>query len=242
MVPAVAIESFNLEPSAIALVLQAATTWPYKDRLPCLDLLRCMAPSASISEYTGSQGEDILNVLLPSITDYPKESGTELAADLKSVENNAMMALRLITNLFVTTPGQQLAVKNVHGIVEFLSHVLDITGRKNRNMMVAWASAASNITSFALREQEATGQNSVGDSLVRMIKLLALPILDLVDAEVVYRTLIALGNLASIPGQGDFAGKVRSASARTWVNLAIGKSEEARVKSVGERILKILAT
>lgn len=201
-----------------------------------------MAPSASLSGFTGSQGEDILTVLLPSITDYPKESGTELAADPKSVENNVMMVLRLITNLFVTTPGQQLAVKKIHGIVELLSHTLDITGRKNRNMMVAWASAASNITSFALREQEATGQNSVGDSLAKMIKLLAVPILDLADSEVVYRSLIALGNLASIPGQGDFAEKVRSASARTWINLAIGKSEEARVKSVGEKILGSLAT
>ncbi|KJR86656.1 phospholipase A-2-activating protein [Sporothrix schenckii 1099-18] len=242
MVPAVVTESFSLEPSAIALVLQAATTWPYKDRLPCLDLLRCMAPSVSLPEYIGGQGEDILTVLLPSIIDYPKESGSELVADPKSVENNAMMVLRLITNLFVTTPGQRLAVKRIHEIVEFLSHILDITARKNRNMMVAWASAASNITSFALREQEATGQNSVDDSLVKLIKLLAVPILDLTDAEVVYRSLIALGNLASIPGQGDFAGQVRSASAGTWVNLAIGKSEEARVKSVGEKVLKTFAT
>ncbi|ERS95636.1 hypothetical protein HMPREF1624_08152 [Sporothrix schenckii ATCC 58251] len=93
-----------------------------------------------------------------------------------------------------------------------------------------------------LSEQEATGQNSVDDSLVKLIKLLAVPILDLTDAEVVYRSLIALGNLASIPGQGDFAGQVRSASAGTWVNLAIGKSEEARVKSVGEKVLKTFAT
>lgn len=241
MVPAVATRSFTLDSNSIALVLKIATTWPYKDRLPGLDLLRCMAPSPSLAEYTDSRGEGVLDVLLPSIIEYPKDSDTELAEDPKSVENNAMMALRLIANLFITTPGQQLVAKNAPKIIEFLSHVLDITGRKNRNLMVAWASVASNITSFALREQEAKGQNSIGDSLVRMIKLLAIPILDLADAEVVYRTLIALGNLSSIPGEGDYARQVRSASARTWINLAIGKAEEDRIKSVGEKILELLA-
>ncbi|CAK7200881.1 WD repeat protein Lub1 [Sporothrix eucalyptigena] len=240
MVPAVKTRTFTVEPSSVAIVLKIATTWPYKDRLPGLDILRCIAPSASLAEYTNSQGRNVLDALLPSILDYPKESGTELAADSKSVENNAMMALRVITNLFATTPGQQLVARNADKIVEFLSHVLDIAGRKNRNLMVAWASAASNITSFALREQEAEGQNSIGESLAKMIKLLAVPILDLADAEVVFRALIALGNLASIPGQGDFAGQVRSSGARTWINLAIGKVDEARVKAVGEKILQIL--
>ncbi|CAK7226346.1 WD repeat protein Lub1 [Sporothrix curviconia] len=240
MVPAVTTRSFTVEPSSISVVLKVATAWPYKDRLPGLDVLRCTAPSASLAEYADSQGNSVLDTLLPSILDYPKENGTELAADPKSVENNAMMALRVITNLFATSGGQQLIAKTALKIVDFLAHVLDVAGRKNRNLMVAWTSAASNLAVFTLREQEAKGHNSIGDSSSSLIKLLAVPILDLTDTEVVYRALIALGNLASIPGQGDYAGQVRSASARTWINLAMGKMDDARVKVVGEKILKLL--
>lgn len=240
MVPAIAKVSFTVEPKTIPLILKVATAWPYKDRLPGLDILRCMAPCVSLAEYTDNEGNSVLDTLVPSILDYAKKNGTELALDPKSVENNAMMALRIITNLFATAAGQQLIAKTAGEVVEFLSRVLDIAGRNARNLMVAWTSAASNLTAFALRQQEAEGRNSIGEYAAQLIKLLAIPVLDAADAEVVYRALIALGNLASIPGQGEYAAQVRSASARTWIKLAMDKVEDARVKAVGEELLQLL--
>ena len=240
MVPAVATRSFTVGPDSVSIILKVATSWPYASRLPGLDILRCMAPSASIAEYADGEGNSVLDMLLPSILDYPKEGATGSAVNLKSVENNFMMALRVITNLFATTAGQHLVAKNVTKIIDFLSQVIDIAGSKNRNMMVAWTSAASNLTTFALREQEVGGCNSLGDSTAALIKLLAVPILDLADSEVVYRALIALGNLASIPGRGDYADQVRSAGALGWIDLAVGKVDDARVKAVGEKIQNLL--
>lgn len=241
MVPAVDTQPFALETESIAPVLKMATAWPYKERLAGLDLLRCMAPSPSLAKFTNSKGQDVLDALLPSIMDFPRESGTGLPKDPKSVENNAMMALRLIANIFSSVPGQQLAARNGSRLVEFLSHTFDNTGRDSRGLMVAWTSAASNMTSFALRELEATGHNSIGgESLLKMVKLLAVPILEITDAEVVYRALIALGNLACMPGSGDFVQEMRAAGTHTWVKVAIGKAEEARIKAVGEKILTLL--
>ncbi|OAA61903.1 polyubiquitin-binding protein [Niveomyces insectorum RCEF 264] len=241
MVPAVATKTFTLEPAAIALVLKPATTWPYKDRLPSLDIMRFLATSPSVADYRDDQGKSVLDILFANVLAFPKDASTGLAEDLKSVENNAMMVLRLVTNLFVTTPGQQLVASHAADVVDFLANVLDVSERKNRNLLIAWASAASNITSFALREQETLGSNAFGgEALARTIKLLAVPIVDVADAEVVFRALVALGNLVSIPGEGGYAEQARSANARTWVRLAIGKIKEDRIQSVGDKILKLL--
>ncbi|CAK7273504.1 WD repeat protein Lub1 [Sporothrix epigloea] len=241
MVPAVPVVSCTLDPKFIPTVLGVATAWPYKDRLPGLDILRCMAPYASLAEYTDSQGNNVLDTLLPSILDYPRTDGSDLALDSKSVQNNAMLALRVITNLFATAAGQQLVASKAGKIVEFLSCVLDVAGQNARNLMVAWTSAASNLTTFALRQQETQGHNAISEFSARLTKLLAVPVLDATDAEVVYRAMIALGNLASIPDQGECTAQMRSAGVRTWIERAMGTIEDVRVKAVGEKILLLLA-
>lgn len=231
-----------LDPSAIALVLRLATTWPYKDRLPSLDLLRCMAASPSVAEFTDHEGRNILDVLLAIVLAFPADGKTGLPEDAKAAENNSMMVLRLIANLFITAPGQQLVVKNAENVLDFFSGVLDFSERKNRNLMIALASAASNMISFAQRERETTGKLSMSkDTLVRLAKILAVPILDLADGEVVYRSLVALGNLACIPG-GEYVHSLQKAGAESWVSAAVEKIKEERVGSVGEVILGLLRT
>lgn len=232
--------TFALDAGAVALVLRLATTWPYKDRLPSLDLLRCMAASPSVAEFADSEGRNVLDVLLPSVLAFAADAKTGLPEDAKAAENNSMMVLRLLANLFVTAAGQQLMAEKAESAVGFLSDVLDFSERKNRNLMVALASAASNMAAFALREKQTTGRSSVsGDALDRLIKVLAVPVLDLADGEVVYRSLVALGNLASIPDSG-YARKIQTAGAQSWIGAAVGKIREDRVESVGEAILKLL--
>lgn len=241
MVPAVPTQSIALDAASFGAVVKLVTLWPYKDRLPGLDLLRCMGPSAIAAEFADDKGVDILKILIPSILDYPKNSSTGIVDDLKSVENNAMMALRLIANLFVSTVGQKLAASRANLVVDFLVEILGLSGRKNRNLLVAWTSAASNITSFALREQESSGQNSFGkESLMKLAKLLAVTITESDDGEVAFRSLIALGNLASIPGEDNYAQLVRAANASDWVNSAISKSGEDRIRLAGNKVLRLL--
>ncbi|EFX05187.1 polyubiquitin-binding protein [Grosmannia clavigera kw1407] len=233
-------KTFDLDADSVTLVLRLATTWPYKDRLPSLDLLRCMAASPSVAEFSDGEGHSVLDALLPSILAFPADAKTGLPQDAKAAENNSMMVLRLLTNLFVTAAGQQLVAKNAERAVGFLSDVLDCSGHKNRNLMVALASAASNMAAFALREHEATSQSAFGgDTLARLIKVLAVPVLDLADGEVVYRSLVALGNLASIPG-GDYAHRLRTAGAKSWISAATDKIKEERIGSIGETILQLL--
>ncbi|GAA5833163.1 hypothetical protein JCM11251_005165 [Rhodosporidiobolus azoricus] len=151
----------------LAVVDKILTTWPASSRFPALDLARLLALSAPTS---GS-----FPVIFSSSTN-PSES-----------ETNAMLALRALANLFVPFVGKATMQGEAVDVVGALRRRGTKTGL-NKNGKVAMATVALNFS--VLATQKSLDGKAAGD-----LAALAIELLQDSDSEVIYRALMALGNL-----------------------------------------------
>lgn len=234
--------------AAVSLVLKLATEWPYSDRLPGLDLLRCIAPSPALPRMHNSIVQTALSAALEPDADSP---GTPVN------ENTVMMALRTITNLFASPAGRSVVAGAATDVISTLERIVGVSvgvpsqanagagaiGKNNRNVQIALTSVAFNYTCLAYlqhkKTKDATDVDEISvDLLALLCNILGRVIKDQTDSEVLYRALMSLGMVLAIGGE--VRDVVRALDAEQWIRDAIRKGAESRVKEVGAECLAYL--
>lgn len=207
----------------INLAIKIVTSWPPQNRLPGIDLYRCLA-AATPAIITGANTMSILEVL----------SASEALSPTTSNANMAMLSLRALTNLFSHRSGRDYAIANFTQIHDLVSpYVQTTSGAVNRNIHIALTTLYIN---FAVHFTHDQGKAETADrAKALVIDLLAL-LKDkkVVDSETIYRALVALGTLISTNKPAS-ASEVKSAIA-----AAATTAKEPRIKGVVEEIQAML--
>lgn len=174
-------QKLGAKESAIALKL---LQWPSAQKFPGLDLIRLLSLSVPLSDA------------IPSLLEVLHST----TGPIKEQETNTMLAYRALANTFVTVAGKGLMKDEATEIVEIIAR--RGFGGVSKNGKVAVATIALNYSVLAVTGdvEASTGQN-LFDLVLELIRDQ--------DPEVVYRSLVALGNLllsahvtASIPAAG----------------------------------------
>ncbi|KAM0753585.1 PFU-domain-containing protein [Meredithblackwellia eburnea MCA 4105] len=194
-------------------VVQKLLQWPVSQQFPGLDLIRLITLSSPLPES------------IPSLLEIAQStSGTP-----KEVETNTMLAFRALSNLFTSKSGQTLAVEEAVEIVDTLKR-RGMVGI-NKNGKVALATIALNYSVVAVQKSLGGGEGSL------LFEFVAELLRD-GDAEVVYRSLIALGNLLLSPQITEDIPAAALQRYKTLAKDAAKRVPEARVKAVVAEIEK----
>lgn len=215
-----------LPPRSLDLVVRLVTSWPYGDRLPGLDLLRCVAKFPLAANFNDPNHGSLLDLAvtasLPSDGSPPNE-------------NAVMMGLRTIANLFSSANGRGVVSAHTEKVVGFLERIAglnggDAIGPFNRNVLIAFTTVGINLSVLAYRER------LLSIELRRRLYLVLGAILkkNQTDSEVLYRALIALGTLLSAS-----TAEAANLGIAGWIQAAGGQSSEDRVKSVAAECSKL---
>lgn len=202
------------------LAIKLTTIWPYKNRLPGLDLLRLLAVAPMTATYTHSQDGNIIDILTTSVTEGESPA-----------ENNIMMAIRAFANLFESPEGRSLALSSFDKIQNLVSSSLN--GSSNRNLLVAATTVYINYA-VLFNSQDTSFEYSIAllDSLTKILK-------EQKDSEVIYRSLVATGTLLSVGEEIKGAAKdVYGVGAA--VDAALKKASDPRIRNVAAEVRALL--
>jgi phospholipase A-2-activating protein len=205
----------------LELAIKLATVWPYKDRLPGLDLLRLLAVAPMTASFN-HRGGNIIDVLAAGAMEAQPPA-----------ENHVMMAVRSFANLFESLEGRALAVSEFDKIQEIISTT--ISSSTNRNLLVAAATVYINYAVYFVAETHTTNFEHV----LALVDTLGKILNTQTDSEVVYRALVAIGTLLTL---GD---EVRSAAKDVYgieksISTAVGKATDPRIRNVAAEIRTLL--
>lgn len=200
----------------LELAVKIVTQWPYKDRLPGLDLLRLLAIAPQTATFSYRDA---------NIIDVFEAGATEDAAP---AENHIMMAVRGFVNLFDSPEGRKLVVAEFDKIQKvFKPSLADTT---NRNLLSAVVTLYINYAVYFKSESSASFEQVI-DVLDTLIKIIGTQ----KDAEVVFRGLVAIGTLLTIDEEILAAARdvygVEGAIAK-----ALNKASDPRIRSLAKEI------
>ncbi|KAJ6442384.1 LOW QUALITY PROTEIN: polyubiquitin binding protein (Doa1/Ufd3) [Purpureocillium lavendulum] len=183
-----ALESSKPIPTqALGLVARIVTQWPYADRLPGLDVLRCIAKYPAAADYADPQHGTLLDMAISS----------SVPSDSLANENAAMMGARTLTNLFSSANGRSLVSSHADQAISFLERLAgvkggDAIGPMNRNIRIAISTSALNLSVLVHREKLLSAEQRR-----RVLVLMARMLAHDADSEVLYRGTVALGTVLS---------------------------------------------
>lgn len=160
----------------VDLLVHLATQWPADKRLPGLDLLRLAAASTKLVEHNSG--------IIDSIASADNIS-------VNAPANNAMMAIRALANLFNHEAGRLIMDGSFDTVQQLVSPFLTST---NRNTIVAVTTLYIN---YAVLLQ-ASAPNHDTDRAVTLLNDVVKILGSVVDAEAMYRALVAAGTLLSL--------------------------------------------
>jgi phospholipase A-2-activating protein len=230
-------------------IYMLVTQWPYADRLPALDVLRCFAAWPGSASLDDPKYGNLVGIALRGALDTQDPiapSDTSLAELIKTFDaskltiNNVMMSLRTITNLFATPEGRTLAAAEATAIVNLLARIAGVEGDQgpvgadNNNLQIALTSATFNFTCLAFNQKESVDLEllmllcQVAEAVIRAQK----------DPEVLFRALMALGMVLAVGG--DARDLARTLEVGEPVGEAAKKSGEARIKALAQECLGFL--
>lgn len=204
----------------LELAVKLVTQWPYKDRLPGLDLLRLLAVAPQTATFSHPRGGNIIDVLSAGATEIETPA-----------ENHVMMAVRAFANLFASVEGRTLAVAEFDKIQSLVTTA--IANSTNRNLLVAVSTMYINYAVYFKTETPSF------DQVLALIDTLGKILSTQNDSEVVYRSLVALGTLLSLDDETKSAGK-EIYSVEKIISGAVAKASDPRVKNVSREIAGIL--
>ncbi|KAL3422680.1 polyubiquitin binding protein (doa1 ufd3) [Phlyctema vagabunda] len=205
------------------LAIKLSTAWPYKNRLPGLDLLRLLAVAPQSSTYTHPRDGNLVDILVTSVTE-----------EQPAAENNIMMAVRAFANLFESAEGRSLALSNFEKI-QGLTSTSVVNGTSNRNLLVATTTVYINYAVLLNSNRESASFEHVLALLDTLSKILATQ----KDSEVIYRALVATGTLLSIGDEARGAAKDIYNIPAT-VAAAVAKASDPRIRNVVAEIKTLL--
>lgn len=209
---------------SLDLVLRVLTQWPYSDRLPGLDLLRCMAKYPAVAQSSDAQHGSILDLAVAS----------SIPNDTPPSENAVMMGVRTAVNLFGSAEGRSLVASRAGQAISLMERVLgtkggEPIGKFNRNVLIALTTLGINLSVLIHRENLLDAEQRR-----RLLTVLGVVLEGQDDSEVQYRALVALGTILS-KSTAEAQGMAISA----WVQQAERRSSEGRVTSVINEVKKL---
>lgn len=204
----------------LELAVKLVTQWPYKDRLPGLDLLRLLAVAPQTATFSHPRGGNIIDVFSAGATE------TETPA-----ENHIMMAVRGFANLFESAEGRTLAVSEFDKIQSLVTTA--IANSTNRNLLVAVSTLYINYAVYFKTETPDF------DQVLALIDILGKILSTQNDSEVVYRSLVALGTVLSLDAETKSAGKDIYEIEKV-LSGAVAKASDPRIRNVSREIAAIL--
>jgi len=186
--------------SAVSTAIHISTQWPTASRVPGLDLYRLLAAVSSYSITT----QDPMEVLEAASALSPKSNPTNAPI--------AMLALRFYANMFAHSPGRAYARSHMSAIVSSTTRAMTAF-LSNRNVLAAAMTLAINYAVLLTTE----GTEGVDDCVPLVEAVLkVLGAKGVVDSEVLYRGLVALGTFMSVEQvrKGVEAARIRDAVSR----------------------------
>jgi phospholipase A-2-activating protein len=214
-------KSPQTDPHGLELAVKLSTAWPYKDRLPGLDLLRLLAVSPRTASFS-YRGGNIVDVLAAGAMEAQPPS-----------DNNVMMAVRSFANLFESQEGRALAVSEFGKIQEIISTTISTS--TNRNLLVAATTVYINYAVYFVAESHSTNFEHVlalVDTLGKILNTQA-------DSEVVYRALVAVGTLLVVDDEAKSAAKDVYGIEKS-ISTAVGKASDPRIRNIAAEIRTLL--
>ncbi|KAI2615298.1 PFU-domain-containing protein [Hypoxylon sp. NC1633] len=222
-----------VDEGSVNLIVMMCTRWDYADRLAPLDLLRCVATSPALAKFRSSDLSGSVQAAVSAALD-------DIPAGGQPNENCAMMAARVIANLFKSTDGRRLLAQPSEALraVAFIDRVLGIGGSPaigpfNRNLLIALTTVMINFAVLASREPGSVSANVQ----VRLLTALARILQKQTEGEVVFRALVAAGTLITVIGKT--TPEARSLSSP--IAVCKGKVPDPRVKEVADECLSLLS-
>ena len=218
------------------------TQWPYSDRLPALDVLRCFVTRPSSASLKDPKYGNLVDITLRAAltTQDPIPSANEPLSDLlntldasKLNINNIMMALRAITNLFATPEGRTLAAAEAPAVIAVLAHIAGVEGghgpigAENNNLQIALTSAAFNFACLAFNQRDSVEL----EQLMVLCQIAEAVIRRQADPEVLFRAVMVLGMVLAIGGEARDLAKT----------LEVGEPVGEAAKKGGEERLRLVA-
>jgi phospholipase A-2-activating protein len=220
------------------------TQWPYGDRLPTLDVLRCFVAWPGSASLSDSNYGNVVDIILRGALDSQDPvtfDDTPLSEFIKTADasklnvNNVMMAIRAVTNLFATPEGRSLATSEATAILTLLGRIAGVAddqadpiGAANNNLQIALSSATFNYACLAFNEKDSLD----GEHLMQLYPIAEAVIQHQTDPEVLFRALMTLGMLAA--AGGDAREVTEALGLRELAAAAAKKSDDARIRAVAQ--------
>ncbi|KAK3330713.1 PUL domain-containing protein [Apodospora peruviana] len=241
---------------AAQIIFTVVAQWPYGDRLPALDILRCLVTMPEAATLSDNRFGNLISIALRGALDTrdPIQNDTARLLDFldtrvdnqKVNANCVMMALRMITNLFSTPGGGKLVAAEADIIISMLARIvrtddgLQPIGAQNINLQIALTSAAFNFACLAYRERRKSPRDESVDlgAVAQLINVVEFVVRKQTDGEVLFRALMALGMI--LAAGGELKELAQSLEVSEWVKVAAKKTNDARVKDVAEECLAYL--
>jgi phospholipase A-2-activating protein len=203
------------------LAIKLTTQWPYKDRLPGLDLLRLLAVAPETATFRHPSGDNIIDIIEQGILEQQPPA-----------ENNVMMAVRGFGNLFESAEGRVVAVKEFEKIQSIISTA--IASSTNRNLLVAATTVYINYAVYFKTESSTSFEH-----VLALLDTLSKILTSQNDSEVVYRALVATGTLLTLDDEIKSAAKDVYGIGKS-VDKAVSKAVDARIKNVAGEVRGLL--
>ncbi|KAI9163730.1 Ubiquitin homeostasis protein lub1 [Paramyrothecium foliicola] len=209
---------------ALDLVVRIVAEWPYSERLPGLDVLRCSARYPTTAQYNDNQHGNLVDITILS----------SLPANSTPNENAAMMGIRTMANLFSSADGRSLLNSQAEKVLTYLERILGLSGSEavgkfNRNVLVAVTTTLVNYAVLVYKEKLL----SVGQRR-RLTKMIGAVLQDQSDSEVLYRALVALGTLLSASKE-----QLALPGIAAWLQKASEKATEERIRALVDECRKL---
>lgn len=162
----------------INCLLDIIHKYPRDQRFPALDLLRLSLPKVSASVSM----ENVLAVVLEA-----SEFNADILED-KTRETNIMLALRCLTNMHTSVSGLQVLRSKAESLQELTSN---INYPRNRNLSLAYSTYLLNSAVLAFSDTSSILALNLIGPLLGLAR-------EVIDSEIQYRTLVALGTLLRV--------------------------------------------
>lgn len=225
--------------AGVDLATHIITNWPPADRIPGLDLFRLL--TAATPDICGAR--DYFAILHAS-----GALPTGLSESTTANANTSMLALRSIANLFAHEAGRAILSEKFEDVWSLISRFLQPPSikfesplpdaiRSNRNVHIAAVTIAINYAVMFTHASQSSTSTTLTAPASKVLTTLTNFINDekIVDGEVIYRALVAMGTLLSAPELGVVKGS-DVAEVKRNVRLALAKAEkgakEPRIKGV----------
>ena len=230
-------------------VLNIITNWPYGDRLPGLDALRCFVLYPGAASFKDSVYGNLVEVALRGALvsqDPVTERDVSLDELIKTFDagqinvNNVMMALRTVVNLFSTEEGKRLVVPQAGSIIYLLARLTGVEGPQgyigpeSSHLQIALTSASFNFACHAFSKRDAIDL----EQLMQLCQVAQAVINRQSDAEVLFRALMTIGMILSIGG--DALEIAKTLEVGETAKQAAKKTEDARIRTLALECLRYL--